>query len=240
MHSLCAACSWRQSLCSGKAPWYYIRFPREHTLIVGLLSVTEPEISPFSGGDSVSKAGRSILISHSYCQNPQKYVFSSLAPSLASWHFCQHETRSWNGLIERWKRPHSRRASVPQQFLCFAGGAGSKSNGQIGEQHHKVPARPETGNLAARQLPPQKTKKAALAVPSPVPCSAVGMSWYLQPVKMWHELSPANRNGCYGVVRCSLLRSNNKIRDKSISGKFGGTEPVSRIRMANVVKRPQS
>lgn len=105
MHSLCAACSWRQSLCSGKAPWYYIRFPREHTLIVGLLSVTEPEISPFSGGDSVSKAGHLILISHSYCQPPphQKYVFSSLASSPASWHFCQHETRCCSGLIESWK-----------------------------------------------------------------------------------------------------------------------------------------
>lgn len=114
MHSLCAAWSWRQSLCSGKAPWYYIRFPREHTLIVGLLSVTEPETSPFSGGDSVSKAGRLILISHSYCQNPPKYVFSSLAFSPASWHFCQHETRSWNGLIERLKTsPRVRPSTVP-------------------------------------------------------------------------------------------------------------------------------
>lgn len=61
MHSLCAACSWRQSFCSGTAPWYYIRFPREHTLIVGLLSITEPEISSFSWGDSVSKARHLIL-----------------------------------------------------------------------------------------------------------------------------------------------------------------------------------
>lgn len=29
MHSLCAACSWRLSLCSGAAPWYYICFPKE-------------------------------------------------------------------------------------------------------------------------------------------------------------------------------------------------------------------
>lgn len=169
---------------------------------------------------------------------------------LALWHpprrrdtFVNTRLEAETARLKDEKRPHSRRASVPQQLLCFAGGAGSKSNGQIGEQHHKVPARPETGNLAARLLPLQKKKKkkkAALAVLSPVPCSAVGMSWYLQPVKMWHELSPANRNGCYGVVCCSLLRSNNKIRDKSISGKFGGTEPVSRIRMANVVKRPQS
>lgn len=35
MHSLCAACTWRQSFCSGADPWYYIRFPREHTLIAG-------------------------------------------------------------------------------------------------------------------------------------------------------------------------------------------------------------
>lgn len=160
MHSLCAACSWRQSLCSGKAPWYYIRFPREHTLIVGLLSVTEPEISPFSGGDSVSKAGHSILISHSYCQNPPKNM------CLALWHpprrrdtFVNTRLEAETAWLKDEKRPHSRRASVPQQFLCFAAGAGSMSNGQIGEQHHKVPARPETGNLAARLLPLQKTKK---------------------------------------------------------------------------------
>lgn len=75
MHSLCAACSWRQSLCSGAAPWYYICFPREHTLIVGLLSITEPEISSFSRGDSVSKAGHLIFISLFYCKH--KSVFTS-------------------------------------------------------------------------------------------------------------------------------------------------------------------
>lgn len=75
MHSLCAACSWRQSFCSGAAPWYYIRFPREHTLIAGLLSITEAEISSFSRGDSVSKAGHLIFISLYCCQ--QKSVFSS-------------------------------------------------------------------------------------------------------------------------------------------------------------------
>lgn len=56
-----------------------------------------------------------------------------------------------------------------------------------------------------------------------MPCSGVGTSWYLQSVKMWNELSIANRNGCYWVVGCSLLRSNNKIRGKSVSGS-GGTE----------------
>lgn len=83
------------------------------------------------------------------------------------------------------KRPHSRRASVPQQFLCFAGGAGSESNGQIGEQHHKVPARPETGNLAARLLPLQKKKKKERgrgSFSSPLPCALLCC---------WHELVPS-------------------------------------------------
>lgn len=85
MHSLCAACSWRQSFCSGASPWYYIRFPRERTLIVGLLSITESEISPFSRGDSVSKTSHMIFISLSYCKQKKCIQFRRwllLAPSL--------------------------------------------------------------------------------------------------------------------------------------------------------------
>lgn len=48
MYSLCAEFSWRQSFFSGAGPRYYIRFPREHTLIAGLLSITGLKISPFS------------------------------------------------------------------------------------------------------------------------------------------------------------------------------------------------
>lgn len=68
MHSLCAACSWRQALCSGASPWYCVRFPREHTLIAGLLSITELKISPFSRGDSVSNTGHLIFISLFHCK----------------------------------------------------------------------------------------------------------------------------------------------------------------------------
>lgn len=95
MHSLCAACSWRQSLCSGATPWYYIRFPRERTLIVELLSITEPKISSFGRDDSVSEAGHLIVMSLYYCR--QKSVFSSgdgfrLAPSLLPDAPAEHET----------------------------------------------------------------------------------------------------------------------------------------------------
>ena len=57
--------------------------------------------------------------------------------------------------------------------------------------------------------------------PPPVPCHGVGTSQYRWSVEMWNELPCANRNGCHRVDCCSLLRSNNKIRDRSISESGG-------------------
>lgn len=38
---------------------------------------------------------------------------------------------------------------------------------------------------------------------------------------MWNSLSCANRHGCHWVACCSLLRSNNNIKDRSISESSG-------------------
>lgn len=74
MPSLCAEGSGRRSLCSGPFPRYYIRFPRQRALIVGLLSVTEPEISSFSRGDSFSNGDDGKFISLFYPKQKQKCI----------------------------------------------------------------------------------------------------------------------------------------------------------------------
>ncbi len=75
--------------------------------------------------------------------------------------------------------------------------------------------------------------KSRFSSPPLLPHSGVGMCGYLESVKMWNELSCTNRNGCYWVVCCSLLRSNNKIRSKSIS-EWGGRGRF-RMKTANMV-----
>lgn len=88
MHSLCAACSWRQSFGSGTAPSYYICFPRVHTLIVGLLSITEPELSPFSFSFKTWSFGF-FLCAYSV----QEMV--STGTFFVPWHSAQHKTSWW-------------------------------------------------------------------------------------------------------------------------------------------------
>lgn len=210
MHSLCAACSWRQPLSSGAAPWYYIRFPREHTLIVGLLGITEPEISSFSRGDSVTKAGHPIFVSLSTV-NRNAYSVQTTASAGTS-AVVRPEGRWIDGKMKAspsWLQVLSlnsfsvlQRALAP--LLC--------SNWQIGEQHHKLPS--ETWNWQFKQIQVRCHR------------SGAGTGWHRQSVKMWNKLACANRDGCYWVACCSLLRSNNKIRDKSIGGS-GGKEAVS-------------
>lgn len=97
----------RQSFCSGTAPFYYSCFPREHTLIAGLLSVTEPELSPFSRGELVSES--------------EEFYFTCLLSTLKCIHFKRWSyTGTFSSTFKKsWGRKHWWKNQAAQPVFFF-------------------------------------------------------------------------------------------------------------------------
>lgn len=113
-----------------------------------------------------------------YCQQRGECTVQKMASACSSpvaWHQAQHKT--WRQ-IDQWKDESIlvrvavlsvNSFSVVRRELAL----GLYSNWQIGEQHHKLPVRFETGNLAAWLFPLQKQ----ILQSFPRACLALVLAW---------------------------------------------------------------